>query len=177
MPSFKNNKEHHDLLIRNAQLGASLASAFATTSSVAGSVYSSISSRFTGTKEEQSTEPDHPVVLMRGHGMTVAAKSIEEAVYMAYYTQEAAKVQTTALATGTAYHGGLIEGSVDVAGEKASGKIKGGKLKSGAELKYLSMKEAKDTWEVNAHSVGRPWAVWKREVDANPAYVNEMSKT
>lgn len=177
MPSFKNNKEHHDLLIRNNQLGASLASAFATTSTVAGSVYSSISSRFTGTKEEQSTEPDHPVVLMRGHGMAIAAKSIEEAVYMAYYTQEAARVQTTALTTGIAFRGGVVEGSVDVAGEKASGKIKSGKIKLGGELKYLSTKEAKDTWEVNAQSVGRPWKVWKREVEVNPVYVNEMLET
>ena len=177
MPSFRDNTEHHDLLIRNAQLGASLASAFANTASVAGSVYSSISSRFTGTKEEQTIEPDHPVVLMRGHGMAVAAKSIEEAVYMAFYTQEAAKVQTMALATGIAFHGGVVEGSVDVAGEKASGRIKGGKVKLEGELKYLSKKEAKDTWEVNAHTVGRPWNVWKREVDVNPMYVNEMSKT
>lgn len=42
-----------------------------------------------------------PVVLMRGHGLTVAASNVRQAVFRAIYTQLNARVETKALLLGT----------------------------------------------------------------------------
>jgi HCOMODA/2-hydroxy-3-carboxy-muconic semialdehyde decarboxylase len=44
---------------------------------------------------------DRSVVLMRGHGMSVAAPSIRDAVFRAIYTRENAQVEMDALKMGT----------------------------------------------------------------------------
>jgi ribulose-5-phosphate 4-epimerase/fuculose-1-phosphate aldolase len=164
----------HDMLVRDTQLGASLAGAFSKTETATNKIYNRISSTITGAAPpEPSGLPDHPAVLMRGHGITIAGRSVEEAVYQAVYTLEAAKTQITSLLMSNAYFEAKIEGRVDVEG---GGKIKGGKIKSEANLHYLSEKECVDTWAMNAHSVKRPWALWEREVGCNPLYVNEMKK-
>lgn len=61
-----------DLLIRNADLGAALAETLGNTT----------------------------LVLMRGHGMTVAARSLREAVFIAVYADFNARIQASALQLG-----------------------------------------------------------------------------
>ncbi|KAK1911078.1 hypothetical protein P3342_011680 [Pyrenophora teres f. teres] len=90
----------HDLLIRDNTLGASLAAAFKPATST-GFIYSKVRSalptQLGGASSEPKMEPDHAVVLLQGHGFTTVAHGIEEAVYQAIYTKEAAKAQTAAL--------------------------------------------------------------------------------
>ncbi|OCL07757.1 arad-like aldolase/epimerase [Glonium stellatum] len=165
----------HDLLVRTNTLGASLSAAFKPATS-AGFIYSKVRSaippQIGGSTAEPSHEPDHAVILMRGHGFTTVAHSIEEAVYQAIYTKEAAKTQTAALIVHNAYFGSTIEGKVDI---EDGGKIKKGKLKMEGEVSYLSDKEATDAWDSNKQTVARPWNLWCREVEACPLYKNECA--
>ena len=62
-----------DLLIRSIDLGISLARKLA----------------------------DHPLVLMRGHGMTVVGSTLDEAVFRAVYTEANARIQAAAAQLGT----------------------------------------------------------------------------
>ncbi|KAF1949166.1 arad-like aldolase/epimerase [Byssothecium circinans] len=161
-----------DLLVRNAQLGASLSAAFKPATS-AGFLYSKVRSALPsqiGGSQEPDKEPNHAVVLMRNHGFTTLAHGIEEAVYQAIYTKEAAKAQTTAMMIGSAHLGHTVEGKIDVEG---GGKFKNVKVKPDAELKCLSDREAHDAWEANQATIARPWALWCREVEINPLYRNE----
>ena len=162
--------DKRDLLVRSPQLGQSLTSAFTKSTTVAGSVYSTISSRLKGTSLDEVTEPAHPVVLLKGHGFVVTARGIEEAVYQAIYTEKAAKAQTSALLLRNAHLEGRIEGKVDLEG---SGKVKDGKVKTDGELYYLQAKEAADAWSTTQHSMQRPWRSWVREVERNPLYENK----
>jgi hypothetical protein len=107
--------------------------------------------------------------LLQGHGFTTVARGIEEAVFQAIYTNEAAKTQTAALAIHNAHFGHNIEGKVDVQG---GGSIKSAKAKTEGDLKYLSDRECADSFESMQATVGRPWALWSREVEVNPLYKN-----
>jgi hypothetical protein len=133
-------------------------------------VRSALPTQVGGAHGEQLLEPDHAVVLLQGHGFTTVARGIEEAVYQAIYTAEAAKTQTTALTIHNAHFGYTIEGKVDV---QAGGTIKGAKAKTEGDLKYLSDRESNDSWESMQGTVARPWALWCREVEVNPLYKNE----
>jgi hypothetical protein len=116
-------------------------------------------------------EPDHAVVLMQGHGFVTVAHGIEEAVYQAIYTREAAKVQTAAMTIQNAHTGYALEGKVDV---DAGGKIKSGHAKAeGGNLKYLSDRECHDAWEAMSGTIARPWALWSRQVSLSPLYKND----
>jgi HCOMODA/2-hydroxy-3-carboxy-muconic semialdehyde decarboxylase len=42
----------------------------------------------------------HPLVLMRGHGMTVVGDSVEQAVFRAIYTEVNARIQMAAMQLG-----------------------------------------------------------------------------
>ncbi|KAE8442979.1 hypothetical protein EG329_002517 [Mollisiaceae sp. DMI_Dod_QoI] len=159
----------HDMHVQDTTVGASLASAFSKSSSTAGAIYNRASSLMMGSSPPGSLIPDHVVVLMRGHGMTVIGTSLEEAVYKAIYTQDAAKAQTTALLTTAAFSGGRIDGKVDVEG---GGTIKGGKMKMGGEVQFLSKEECVETWRMNKKSVSRLWKGWEWEVRNLSMYVN-----
>ncbi|KAL6249214.1 hypothetical protein RBB50_004277 [Rhinocladiella similis] len=118
-----------DLLVRDTGLGSSLAAAFS-----GGDV--------------SGDTPQSVVVLMRGHGFTVIAGSIQDCVMRAVYTQKNAMIQTTALTTRAA-------------DPSASGAVK-----------YLSQQEVHDTtWSIR-QSAHRPWGLWLREVEACGLYVN-----
>ena len=119
-----------DMLVRNIHLGADLAKSFS------GS-------------EEEGGPPSHVVALMRGHGFTVIAESIEDCVLRAVFTQKNATIQTTALITR-----GSISGQ-DV-----------------PPVKYLSEEEAKAATDMTRWSAQRPWKLWLREVEASSLYVN-----
>lgn len=115
-----------DVLVRNTHLGGSLAEAFS----------------------DGGEEPKHDVVLMRGHGLTIIADNIEEAVKKAIYTQKNAMILTTALLTRAAY---------------------GGEMK---DIKYLEAEEFGPTTDSTKRSAQRPWKLWVREVEASNLYVN-----
>jgi ribulose-5-phosphate 4-epimerase/fuculose-1-phosphate aldolase len=120
-----------DMLIRNTHLGSALASHF--------------------TDSENGSTPDHSVVLMRGHGLTVLGPTIQDCVLRAVYTQKNAGIQTTSLLTHAAYFGS-----------------------NGApvEITYLSEDESKASLEMSLWSAMRPWGLWLREVEATGLYVN-----
>ncbi|KAK5308234.1 hypothetical protein LTR99_001209 [Exophiala xenobiotica] len=109
-----------DLLVRNTHLGSSLAAAFAD-----GAV--------------SADTPTHAVVLMRGHGFTVLAESIEVCVMRAVYTQKNSAIQTTALTTRAA--------------EPAANRA----------IKYLSEKEVEATGRMASLASRRSWDLWLRE--------------
>jgi ribulose-5-phosphate 4-epimerase/fuculose-1-phosphate aldolase len=174
---YSSSESTQDLLVTTPTLGHSLASAF-TPSTTGGFIMSTMKSALPNqiAANPDTSSPDHAVVLMRGHGFTTVATSIEAAVYQAIYTKEAAKVLTESLLTQAAVAPtemqASVEGQVDVEG---SGKLKGGKLKDGkitqkAELKYLSDKETKGTKEFIERTLMRPWSLWVREVEIDPLY-------
>ena len=120
------------MLVRNTHLGAALAAAFS------------------DSKDSTSKSPDHAVVLMRGHGLTVIAPSIQECVLRAVYTQKNASIQTTALITRAAQYG----------------------TSQAPAVKYLNPAEAAASAEMTRWSAMRPWGLWIREVEAAGLYVN-----
>lgn len=169
--------EKHDRLVRSQNLGAAFAIKFSKTSTSSGFIYSKLSesvSSVTGSHKEKEgqTEPDYPVMLMRGHGFTVAARGIEEAVYMAIHTVLNARVQREALQMSGVYFGSAVEGSVPEKG----GSIKGGKVKPTEEVQYLSAKEAADAWETGRENgwLERGWLEWKKVVERSPIYENQI---
>lgn len=162
----------HDLLVRNAQMGASLSAAFKPATST-GFLYSKVRSALPaqiGGSQEPDKEPNHAVILMANHGFTTLAHGIEEAVYQAIYTKEAAKAQTAALALRNAHFGHIVEGKIDVEG---GGKIKSASVKAEGDITYLNDREAHDTWEAMQATLARPWGLWCREVEVNPLYRND----
>ncbi|KAJ9647512.1 hypothetical protein H2204_000141 [Knufia peltigerae] len=121
-----------DLLVRDTHLGASLAAAFSP-----------------GADHVGGDAPQSVVVLMRGHGFTVLAGSIQDCVMRAVYTQKNAMIQTTALTTRAADPSAAA-----------------------TAVRYLSQKEVDDTtWSIR-QSAHRPWGLWLREVEACGLYVN-----
>ncbi|KAM5527604.1 class II aldolase and adducin domain-containing protein [Fusarium oxysporum f. sp. phaseoli] len=115
--------EEADMLVRNGQTGEALAKTF---------------------------DNNNNVTLMRGHGFTVVADSIEVAVMWATYTQKDATIQTAAAALQSTYAG---------AG-------------SGMGLTYLSDEECSVAQVMTKRTVQRPWKIWTREVEACGLYVN-----
>jgi ribulose-5-phosphate 4-epimerase/fuculose-1-phosphate aldolase len=117
------------MLVRNIHLGESLAAKFA--------------------DDTLGDVPEHAVVLMRGHGLTVVADNIEECVLRAIYTQQTALIQTTALMAKGA-SGGPAQG-----------------------IKYLNEEEAAASTDMTNWSAQRPWKLWVREVESAGLYVNQ----
>lgn len=113
-----------DLLVRSERLGSALAKAF---------------------------EYGQTVVLMRGHGFTAVADSLEEAVFRGIYTQKNAAIQTSALTTLAAAHA---------------------RNEAFQPIKYLSPEEAEAAKGMAKWSAQRPWKLWVREVEASNLYVN-----
>ncbi|KAK8175700.1 class II aldolase and Adducin N-terminal domain-containing protein [Phyllosticta citrichinensis] len=175
MYSSSSSSEPHDLLVRTPRLGAGLANAFGKSRTILATLSTSLSARIAGHEPPPAPRvPEHSTVLMRGHGFTTAAFSIETAVFQAVYTKEAAQALTGALTIAAAWGGGVVEGGkVD----EGSGKLSGAIVKSAAVdgVRYLSDREARDAGESIAKgSVGRPWELWRREVDVCPLYRNEV---
>lgn len=120
-------EDTQDMLVRNTHLGSALAAEFS--------------------EGGRGQSPDYPVVLMRGHGLTVVAPAIEDCVLRAIYTQKNAAIQTTALNTASA-HGG------------------------GQKVRYLNETEAKAAADMTRWSAQRPWKLWLREIESANLYVN-----
>lgn len=121
-----------DMLVRNGHLGEPLAACFDN-----GSV----------------------VALMRGHGFTAVAETIEEVVSRAVYTMKNASIQIAGLTMQ-----GAFTVSTAAVGERVGPQQVG--------LRYLSEAEAKAATDMSKWSAQRPWKLWEREVEACGLYVN-----
>ncbi len=158
-----------DLLVSTPLRGAAFADSFskqdsytarlghAATSLVSSLAKSSLAS-------DESPQPDHTVVLMRGHGFTTVGSSIQEAVFRAIYTQQNAAVQTTALLTRNAHLNAEDRGKKPE--EKTSVPDTG--------PHYLSEQEISGCTLMGAETAERPWGLWVREVESSPLYVHEQ---
>ncbi|KIW09393.1 uncharacterized protein PV09_00287 [Verruconis gallopava] len=175
--AYSSSDPSHDLLVKTTKVGHHLAAAFKPSTSagfISQKLRSALPAQIGGRAADPSNEPTHPVVLMRGHGFTTCADSLEAAVFQAIYTVENAKIQTDSIMMHNAYFGHSLEGKVNVEG---GGKIQNAKLKSeGGNIKYLSGKEADDAWVMNKATIARPWALWLREVEVNLLYRNEVKR-
>lgn len=110
-----------NMLVCNAHLGAALAACF---------------------------DDGNVVALMRGHGFTTVAGSIELAVLQAVYTKKNAIISTSALSIQAA----LSQGP--------------------RGLQYLSDREAEAAAKTNKGTAQRPWKLWVEEVRACRLYTN-----
>ena len=124
-----------DLLIRNVNLGKSLASCFGAQGPCS---------------SPGQNEPGQAVALMRGHGYTIIAPSIEQCVFRAIYTKENAVIQTASLGLSFAYHGN------------------GG---TASDIRYLDDDEIPDATAMSQSAWSRAWGLWVREVEAANLYV------
>lgn len=145
-----------DLLVRNTSLGQAFAAAYHPTEVAGTSSHGTVSPEV----------PAHPVVLMRGHGFTASAESLETALFYCIYTMNAARVQTNALLIRNAY---LMQ---DARGNNETNDASLGTKTDG--IVYLSNSEVEHTWEVNKGTMARPWALWVREVEVDPLYRNDV---
>lgn len=99
-------------------------------------------------------KPDHYVVLMQSHGFATAAQDLKTAVFQAVYTQNDAAVQSDAMQINSASHAagdGPREGII-----------------------YLTERQARESWETDIVTIEKPWALWKREVQVSPLYINNL---
>ncbi|KAI1145836.1 class II aldolase and Adducin N-terminal domain-containing protein [Nemania diffusa] len=101
-----------------------------------------------------SVSVEFPVVLMRSHGFTTCAADIETAVFQAVYTQVNAQVQASAT--------DLQAAAVRGAGSGGDGVV------------YLTEQQAVDSWVSNSGTIQRPYALWVRQVQVDPLYVNSV---
>ncbi|CAD6563597.1 MAG: hypothetical protein ASARMPRED_000082 [Alectoria sarmentosa] len=162
----------HDLLVTTPHLGSALASHFSKSDSYVarvGAAGAALASTFLskdadGAPPAASPQPDHAVVLMRGHGFTALGSSVPEAVFRAVYTQQNAGVQTTAM---------VLRNAQMSAVERGKGREEREKGVQDAGVRWLGDGELGDCREMGQTTVGRPWGLWVREVEANAFYVNE----
>lgn len=144
-----------DLLIRNPRLGGSLASYFASSSSLS-----------IPADRKEHLELDHAIVLMRGHGYTVAAPSMEECIFRAIYTKQNAAIQTTSLGLMTA----AAQHCTDAGGQ---GNSTDSELKA---IQYLHDDELEEAAGISRTGWQRAWELWVREVEASPLYPQVWSQ-
>lgn len=90
------------------------------------------------------------LVLMRGHGYTTVAESIEMTVYQAIYAQQNANIQSRAMTLGATAE---------------------------APVQYLSSEEIVATIAMARGAVRRAWPLWVREVERCPIYEHGTAVT
>lgn len=163
---YKASDNVQSLLVTNEHTGAGLAAGFHP-STMMSKTANLVKNIVTSAAPEAVKFPSHPTVLMRGHGFTCIAETIEQAVYRAIFTCTNARVQTTSLLMQGQYNIGLI-GERFGAGEKETGPAKH------EEIKYLSDRECRDAWTANQGHAERPWKLWCAEVEASNLYQNEL---
>ena len=149
---YKTSDNLHSMLVTNEHLGAGLASGF-NPSTMAAKGMTMVKNFVTSTVSAAPDTPPYPTVLMRGHGFTCIGETIEEAVYRAVYTCTNARIQTTSLLMQGTYNLGLI-GERFGGGENQTGPAKH------EDIKYLSEREAKDSWTANQANAERPWKMY-----------------
>lgn len=153
MPNFDITQHYllsdtQDFLVRNQRLGAALAAQFDSSDTVS-SVVPQDEPRGNG------SFPRHNLVLMRSHGFSAVATDIKMATYEGVYALINAKVEAEALKLQHAYTGQAAQG--------------------GSGIAYLSSGQVQDSWQTEQGIVGKPWALWVREVRVNPLYMNALN--
>ena len=139
----------------NQHLGEGLAAGF-NPSTLSSKATSLIKNYIISSQPSPVEFPQHPTVLMRGHGFTCVATTIEEVVYRAIFTCTNARIQTTALLLQSGYNQGLMA-------ERSGAKEDAGPAKQEG-VKFLSEREARDAWTANQGHAERPWGLWCEEV-------------
>ncbi|KAI6832312.1 arad-like aldolase/epimerase [Hortaea werneckii] len=163
---YKSSDALHSMLVTNEHLGAGLAAAFNPTTMLSRGT-NLLRSFVTSQPEVPPDVPPSPTVLMRGHGFACVGTTIEEAVYRAVYTCVNARVQTQSLLMQGTYNIGLV-GERFGGGDKETGPAKH------EDIKYLSDREAKDSWSAIQGTADRPWKLWCAEVANASLYHNEL---
>ncbi|KAI4279139.1 MAG: hypothetical protein LQ337_000480 [Flavoplaca oasis] len=127
----------HNLLVNKPRFGQAFPNSFLTPAHNASSA------------ADVPTEPDHNVVLQRGHGFTTIGTSIPQAVYRAVYTAWNAEVQASAI------------GINDAAGQDRG-------------VRYIAQQELADTGDLDDGAYPRQWIRWAAQVGVNPLYNNDL---
>ncbi|KAM0799444.1 class II aldolase and Adducin N-terminal domain-containing protein [Usnea florida] len=165
----------HDLLVNTPNLGSALASHFSNPDSYVarvGTAGAALASTFFSSKDGDNNnntptadaQPDHAVVLMRGHGFTALGNSVPEAVFRAVYTLQNARVQTTALMLRDVKMGAV---------ERGRGREEREKGVQDEGIRWLGDKEVGGCRKMGLDTARRSWGLWVREVEANGFFVNE----
>ncbi|KAL8818457.1 MAG: hypothetical protein Q9223_002907 [Gallowayella weberi] len=94
-------------------------------------------------------EPDHDVVLQRGHGFTTVGTSIPQAVFRAVYTTWNAEIQSSAVTIN------------DAAGQNRG-------------VRYVMQQELADSSASYGEAYPREWNLWAAQVGVNPLYKNDL---
>lgn len=102
-----------------------------------------------------SNAPTNTLVVMRGHGFATIGANLTESTFRAYFAASNGRVQRKALTL-------------------AALAAKDGELGHTDGVRYLDMREQADTSVMNDWSSSKPWAMWVREVEVNPLYVNTL---
>jgi hypothetical protein len=129
------NSDQQDMLVNNSKFGSALASHFVSS--------------------EAATSPEYATVLMRRHGFTTQAQSIETAVYRAIYTKINAKAQTDSLTILKNFGGGQTmfdPGDLSLTDDQCDG---------------CSI--------MNEQFQEKPWKFWVKEVENRGIYVNRLA--
>ena len=124
-----------DLLVSNSRFGDALANTFLTPAH--------------NVSKANITEPDHNLVLQRGHGFSVLGTSLPQAVYRAVYTAWNADVQASAV---TINHAAGVN----------------------RDVKYLTPQEVAGTLAMDNVNYEKEWPVWAAQVGVNPLYKNDL---
>ena len=89
---------------------------------------------------------------------------MQEAVFRAVYTQQNAGVQTTAM---------MLRNVQMAAVERGMGRKEREEGVWDEGVRWLGDAEVGDCTELGRMTMGRPWGLWVREVEADGLYVNE----
>lgn len=103
-------------------------------------------------EESIQRQVPYAVVLMRGHGFTAVASTIQECVFRAIYTQENAVVQTKAIELSAAYS--------QMTGDSA-------------KVYYLCEDEIDPAAAMNNAVWDRAWGLWLRQIATEKLYIHE----
>ena len=144
--------DSQNMLISDIRFGSALADMFSTNAHNRRPTTRSArtSSGATINVTKNNTQPDSTVVLQRGHGFAIVAKSVEQAAYGAVLTIYHAEVQASAIEVK------------EVVGKNPS------------SLKDQSAREAADCVVVNNAGLAKEWPLWVAQTLVDPLYKNEL---
>ncbi|KAJ4289381.1 hypothetical protein N0V88_006860 [Collariella sp. IMI 366227] len=159
-----------DFLVRDRRLGAALAAEF---DKPVSHPFSNSGSGYDGDSADTDQEgndqdnghgghdgirgryPNHNLVLMRSLGFAAVATDIKLVTYEGIYAVINVKIESEAFKIQHVFTG--------TAAQEDDG------------IQYLNSPQIQDSWETEMQTVEKPWALWVREVEVNPLYVNELS--
>ena len=161
--AYRGGGETRNLLVNTEHLGAALAATFsAAGDGRQGTAGQAQDDDKDGGSEKTTTttallQPDHAVVLQRGHGFVTWGASLQQAVYRAVYTKQNAEIQESA----------ELLAAAGAAGDD--------KDSSSRCVVYLDEAERRDCGEMVDASWVKAWPLWKAVVEADALYVNNLA--